>query len=187
MKHDHARARSRKARLITSIVVFALTALGLVAVSASASAAPTTVSTAIALAGNGAIGSSGATFNDGTLVATATMDTSLSWAQPALINVTYDPNNVRQGRSLDPTVSYTRVLPGTMTATYAVSASACVNFNGSCIGISFGPITFTASGPCALLAGGSNYTCSLSSGSITVFQLCPDVLGESTCPFAPEV
>jgi hypothetical protein len=187
MKHDPARSRSRIARLIVPILTLTITAVAIVALPASASAAPTTTSTAVALAGNGDIGSVTSSFNDGTLVASATLDTSLSWAQPALINVTYDPNLVRQGRSLDPTVSYTRALPGTMTATYAVSASACVNFGGSCIGISFGPINFTASGPCALLAGGSNYTCALTSNSITVFQLCPDIAGTSTCPLAPEV
>ena len=192
MKHGHARARSRTSRLITPIVVFALTAIGLVAVSTSALAAPTTTSTAVALAGNGDIGSVTSSYNpggtsDGTLNASATLDTSLSWAQPALINVSYDPNLVRQGRSLDPTVSYTRVLPGTMTATYTLSADACVYVAGSCIGFSVTGITFNASGPCALLAGGSNYTCNLTSNSITLFEPCPGAFGTSICPLSPKV
>jgi len=74
-----------------------------------------------------------------------------------------------------------------MTATYSVSATAGFTFSGNNYDINFGPIIFTASGPCTLLASGGNYTCHLESDEITVFQGCPDVLGESTCPLSPEV
>ena len=153
-----------------------------VAASATTSSTPTTAS------GTADLGTLTAGFNDGTFNASASLATSVQWSQPALLGVSFDPNKVRQGQHLDPQDTFAATGgAGTMTATYSVSAQAGFDYSGSTYDVSFGPITFTASGPCQLMASGGNYTCNLSSSSITVFQLCPDVLGESTCPFAPEV
>lgn len=183
MSRRNPRFRSRS---LWAFVATTATALTLIAFPTVAGA--TTVNGATTATGDANLGTLSAGFDDGTFHASASLNTSVHWTQPALLGVSFDPNLVRQGRHLDPQDTFAAIAGlGTMTATYSVSATAGFTYSGTNYDVNFGPLTFTASGPCQLAASGGNYTCHLESDDVTVFQACPDVLGESTCPFAPEV
>jgi PKD repeat protein len=99
--------------------------------------------------------------------ATFDLVTELQWTQAADISATFDPNLVRQGRSLDPSVAYTRPAPGSMTVTWTLS-NLQIGWDG--VGpLDLGSPSFSASGAGNLLAGGPDYTCHLDSGQITLF------------------
>ena len=177
------RFRVRSALTIGVTVTTALVVIGIPAVANAA-----TVTGATTASGSADLGTLTASYDDGTFNASASLATSVQWSQPSLLSVSFDPNKVRQGQHPDPSDTFAATGgAGTMTASYSVSAQAGFDSGGSTYDVSFGPITFTASGPCQLMASGGNYTCNLSSSSITVFQGCPDVGSESTCPLSPEV
>jgi hypothetical protein len=179
---------SQRFRSRTLWTVGATVVASLVVIAFPAAANATTVTGATTASGSADLGTLTASYDDGTFNASASLATSVHWSQPSLLGVSFDPNNVRQGRHLDPQDTFTATGgAGTMTASYAVSASAGFTSGGTTYDVSFGPVTFTASGPCQLAASGGDYTCDLSSDSVTVFQGCPDVAGESTCPLSPEV
>lgn len=128
--------------------------------------------------------------SNGDLFASGSVQTTVDWNQSGVLGVEWDPNLVRQGRSLDPEVAWTPVGVGTMTVTYSLSGEACVYVEGSCLGFSLGPVNFSASGPCELKVAGGNYDCNLTSNEIELFEPCPDPFntGEtSACPFSPRI
>jgi PKD repeat protein len=101
------------------------------------------------------------------VTATTDLMTSVQWSQPAVVGTAFDPNLLRQGRALNPSDSYTRPGgAGTLTVTWTL-ANTSVSWDG--VGpIGFGSPSFSASGPCALLAGGPDYSCSISSSQQTL-------------------
>jgi hypothetical protein len=179
-------SRRRFRSALTTIATTAVVVGGMI-IAAPAPASATTSAMATSLAGSADLGTKSAVYDDGTVHADASVTTSLDWSQPALLSVDWEPNLVRQGRNLDPKVSYTRAIPGLMTATYSVSATGCFHYSGSCYGLGFGPVNFTASGPCELKADGAPYACDLSSAPITVLGCGPEAFGDPFIPACPKV
>lgn len=171
------------------LVVGSMIAATLVALPAAAWATPTTATTPVALSGSATLPTATASGTSGPFQGSVSLDTSVSWSQPAAIAVTYDPDLVRQGRDLNPQLTYQAPSAGTMNVTYQVTANGCLDTGSSCIGFTVGPVTFTASGPCTLMASGGDYTCHLESNSITIFEPCPFPGNSdwSSCPTSPKV
>jgi PKD repeat protein len=150
------------------VAVLALALGGVVATASSAAADSGAIPTA--LHGSGSLGSETASATSGALTGSITASASMAWDQSAVVGVTWDPDDVRQGRHLDPSDDYDRVLPGQMSITYSVSGSVGID-TGDLAGVlsfGFGPASLTASGPCDLKAGGPDYTCHLESGSVGI-------------------
>jgi hypothetical protein len=160
------------------LVVLALGCSGVVAVASPASADTGSIPTT--LHGSGSLGSETATGSSGALSGSITASASLDWTQAAAVGITWDPDDVRQGRHLDPSVDYDRTLPGSMSIKYSVSGSASLDASSVGLGslsLGFGPLSITAGGTCDLKSGGGNYTCHLESGGVDLFDLGPAALG----------
>jgi PKD repeat protein len=160
------------------LAVLALSFSGLVAVAAPASADSGTIPTS--LHGSGSLGSETATASSGAFSGSITASASLDWTQAAAVSVSWDPDNVRQGRHLDPSDDYDRLVPGTMSITYSVSGSASVDASSEGFGTltaSFGPLSITTTGTCDLKTSGAAYSCHLESGNVELFDLGPLALG----------
>lgn len=145
--------------------------LALVLAPAAALAATTTLSSPTSLSGSATLTAIGFTATGAGVTATGTAEITVHWSQPASLGTTFDPNLVRQGRSLDPSDSYTRTPTGTMSVDYKLDD---LQVSWDSIGpLSLGSPTYTTSGSCDLMAGGSDYVCTLSSSQITLFDSYP--------------
>ena len=145
--------------------VLALTVSGLVALASPASADSGSIPAT--LHGTGSLGSETASASSGALSGSVTASASLDWTQAAAVGVSWDPDNVRQGRHLDPSDDYNRTATGTMRITYSVSGSASLDAGDfGTLSLGFGPVSITASGDCNLKTSGGSYVCHLESGSI---------------------
>jgi hypothetical protein len=164
------RATTRTGRRVTGLAaVLALSVSGLVGLTAAPALADSgTIPTA--LAGSGNIGSETYGFNSGALSGSATFSADAQWGQPAVVSVDWDPDKVRQGRNLDPTVAYTRPISGILSIEYTVSGDLYLDtdlFGQLHMGVSK---SITTSGTCALKTSGSAYSCHLESGDVDVFD-----------------
>ncbi|HET6165325.1 MAG TPA: PKD domain-containing protein [Marmoricola sp.] len=160
------------------LAVLALSFSGLVAFASPASADTDAITTT--LHGNGSLGSETATASSGAFSGSITASAALDWTQAAAVSVSWDPDDVRQGRHLDPSDDYDRTAPGTMSITYSVSGSASVDASSEGLGtlsLSFGPLSITASGSCDLKTSGASYSCHLESGDVDLFDLGSLALG----------
>ena len=179
MLHPHPFAtRTGRRRGTGLLAVLALSFGGLVAMAAPASADSGTIPTA--LHGSGSLGSETATASSGAFSGSITASAALDWSQAAAVGVTWDPDDVRQGRNLDPSDDYDRVLSGHMSVTYSVSGSASVDASSEGFGtltLGFGPLSITADGTCDLKTSGGNYSCHLESSSIPLFDLGSAAIG----------
>ncbi|MDT4939528.1 MAG: hypothetical protein QOG80_3199 [Pseudonocardiales bacterium] len=155
------RLRSRAALVTAATLV-----VGTVLVAGAAPASAGTGVIATSLSGSATLAHQSATGSYGSLTAQADADISVDWNQPASVSVDWTDNLVRQGRQLDPQLAYNRLVPGSMTVTYAVSASLTWDSFVS-VGVS---ASIPASGPCDLLASGPNYTCHLTSSDVSVLD-----------------
>jgi PKD repeat protein len=158
--------------------VLALSLSGLVALAAPASADSGTITTS--LHGSGSLGSETATASSGAFSGSLTASASLDWTQAAAVGVSWNPDDVRQGRHLDPSDDYQRLVPGTMSITYSVSGSASVDASSEGFGtltVGFGPLSVTASGSCDLKTSGAAYSCHLESGNVDLVDAGPLALG----------
>jgi PKD repeat protein len=154
------------------LAVLALSFSGLVVFAAPASADSDSIPTT--LHGSGSLGSETASGGSGAFSGSITASASLDWTQAAAVSVSWDPDDVRQGRHLDPSDDYNRTLPGTMSITYSVSGSASVDASSEGFGtltLSFGPISTTATGTCDLKTSGGSYSCHLEGPDIELFDL----------------
>jgi PKD repeat protein len=147
------------ARVAVSLCVALLVSLAITV--APASASTSTLTTPTTLSGDSALDTN-SLFDQTVLGVHVTGATSITmhWSQPAEVDTTFDPNLVRQGRSLDPTDAYSRTAPGTMSIDY--SANFSVDWGVGTF--SFTP-TITTTGSCDLKADGSAYVCPLTSSS----------------------
>lgn len=175
-------------------ILAAVCAAALFPVMTASPAAADSDSAAVVMSGSANLGtdsySSPGGTSDGDVQINGSVTTTVEWSQAGTVGVDWDPNLVRQGRSLDPSVGWSSAAPGGLTAHFTVDASACVWFDGSCYGFAVGPMTFDASGPCTLVPGGADYTCSLSSAEVEIIEPCPDPFdtGEtSACPLSPRI
>jgi PKD repeat protein len=160
---------SGRRRATGFIAVIALSFSGLVAMSAAPAFADSGA-VPVALHGAASLGSETASASSGALSGSITASASMTWDQTAAVGVSWDHDNVRQGRNLNPTDTYTRTLPGQMSITYSVSGSVGID-TGSAFGVlsfGFGPDSLTATGSCDLKAGGPNYLCHLESNSVGI-------------------
>ncbi len=151
------------------LAALALSFSGVVALAATPAFADSGV-VPVALHGEASLGSETASASSGALSGSITASASMTWDQSAAVGVSWDHDNVRQGRHLDPSDSYSRTLPGQMSITYTVSGSVGID-TGSAFGVlsfGFGPDSLTATGSCDLKAGGPDYTCHLESDSIGI-------------------
>lgn len=150
---------------LVSASVLATMVLGI----GTASAATDTLTTPTTLSGNRTLSTTGITASGAGVTASTNLVTNLSWSQPANVSTTFDPNLVRQGRSLDPSDAYAPIVPGSMTLSWTLSNTS-VSWEG------FGPFdlgspSFSASGPCELKAGGSDYVCHLVSEQVSLIDI----------------
>jgi len=100
------------------------------------------------------------------------IDTTVSWNQVANINATYDPNLVRQGRNLDPTVSVNRPVNGIIKITWTLK-NLRAGWDGATWYVELGDQTFSAFANCDMYAEGSGYSVHLESGQITLLDSYP--------------
>jgi PKD repeat protein len=159
---------SGRRRAVGLAAVLALSMSGVVAMAAAPAYADSgTVPTS--LTGSGPVGSETYNFASGALSGSATFAASAQWGQPAAVSVNWDPDQVRQGRNLDPTVAYTRPTSGTLSVKYTVTGSLTLS-------TSIGDLTMglseslTATGPCGLKTSGAAYNCHLESGDVGIFD-----------------
>ena len=170
---------SFKRRMVRSTLAALLSTGGLtgaliVATPSIASAATTTLSAPTTLTGSRVLSSTGITATDLVSGLTASFDlvTSAHWTQSAaLLNTAFDPNLVRQSRSPNLSDSYSRTSPGSMSITWTF-ANLAVSW-GSVGPLNIGSPSFSATGPCDLMASGINYTCHLVSPTVTLLDLFP--------------
>ena len=160
------RARRACWRLSAGLGAAGLLAAGglLGAASPAMAGAVTTLTNPTTLSGNADVQQLGVTVTGAGVTATFDFDTSLSWTQPATVAATFEPDLVRQGRTLNVSDAYTRTSPGTMAVTWTLS-----NLNVSWDGVgplSLGSPSFSATGTCNVMADGSTQTCHLSSGQL---------------------
>lgn len=145
----------------------ALATFGLVAVPTAAFADSGAVGTN--LTGSTNVGSQSYSFTSGALSGSATFAADASWNQGAIIGVDWDPDKVRQGRNLDPTVHYTRPVSGTLSVTYSVNGHLDLDTPLGTVGMGLGE-SIVASGPCALKTSGAAYDCHLESSKVGIFD-----------------
>ena len=160
------------------MAVLALALAGLVATPGAAYADSGTIATT--LHGTGSLGSVTATGGSGAFSGSVTASASLDWSQAAAVSIAWDPDDVRQGRHLDPSDDYGRTAPGTMSVTYSVSGSGSVDASSEGLGtlsLSFGPLSITASGTCDLKTSGGSYSCHLESSDVELFDLGSAAVG----------
>jgi PKD repeat protein len=155
----------RRAIGLTAALALSLSGVALATVPAFADSGAVGTS----LSGSGPVGSETYSFSSGALSGSATFGASAQWGQPAVIGVDWDPDQVRQGRNLDPTVAYTRPASGTLSVKYTVSGSLTLStvIGDLTLGLSE---SLTATGPCALKTSGSAYDCHLESGDVGIFD-----------------
>ncbi len=162
----------QKARALAVVCVAIAGLTGLAISVAPAGAATTTLSSATSLSGSQTLSSTGLTASGAGVTASTDLTTTLSWSQPAAaVSTAFDPDLVRQGRSPDPSDAYASTGAGTMTITWAMQ-----NTQVSCDGIgplSLGSPSFSATGPCTLEAGGSDYVCHLTSSQQSLLDTYP--------------
>jgi PKD repeat protein len=156
--------------LRASAAACALALAVVAALATSAHAATSTVTQPTTLSGSTTLSSTGITAIGAGVTATFDLNETVDWTQAASIGVTYDPNLVRQGRSLDPSDSYARTGAGHMSISWTLQ-NLHVSWDG--IGpLDLGNPTFTASGPCDVQAGGTTETCHLTSSQLTLLDSC---------------
>jgi PKD repeat protein len=162
--------RSRRfTRLGAGIATLALIGAGTVIAAAPAMA--DTGGNPITISGNQLIGDETEQFDTSTLSGSAGVSATAHWSQPAAVSVDWNPDLVRQGRSVDPSVGYQRTATGTLSIDYKVQATLTLHS-----GDPFGDVdasfskTLTATGPCNLRADSTSYTCHLESGSVGILD-----------------
>ncbi len=162
----------QKARALAVICVATAALTGLAISVAPAGAATTTLSSPTALSGGQTLSSTGLTASGAGVTASTDLTTTLSWSQPAaVVSTAFDPNLVRQGRSPDPSDAYASTGAGAMTITWAMQNTQ-VSWDG--IGpLNLGSPSFSATGPCTLEAGGSDYVCHLTSSQQSILDTYP--------------
>src|ERR1700722_723672 len=169
------RARRCGGVISKALVTASLGFAGLVALSVGAmtpaSAAPTSLSSPTALSGDTTLGPTPYNVSGSGVTATFNLTTELNWSQVANLGTTFDPNQVRQGQTPNPSDSFTRPLPGSMSVTWTLN-NLQLSWNG--IGpIGLGSPQFSTSGSCSLMAGGPNYDCSFSSNQDNLLDTYP--------------
>jgi PKD repeat protein len=168
MSHPLAHlARTGRRRLTGVLAITGLAFAGLVSAPSAAFADSGAVGTA--LTGSGTVGSQTYAFTSGALSGSATFAADANWNQGAVVGVDWDPDKVRQGRNLDPTVHYTRPTSGTLSITYSVNGHLDLDTSIGTLGMGLGE-SITASGPCALQTSGAAYDCHLESSNVGVFD-----------------
>lgn len=160
------RPRSRVRRSWSGLAALCVAGLAALAVTAApASASTTTLTSPTTLTGTSVLASSPFNLSSGGLdpvVVSGDPAITMHWNQAAGIGTKFDPNLVRQGRSLDPVDSYTRTAPGSMSVNYAINN---LNVSWDIFSIPLGSPGITTSGTCDLKASGGDYVCHLTSSS----------------------
>jgi PKD repeat protein len=168
MSHPLSTAiRTGRRRGTGLLAVLALSLSGVVALAAPASADSGAIPTS--LTGSGTIGSETYGFTSGALSGSATFAANAQWGQPAVVSVDWDPDKVRQGRNVDPTVAYSRPVSGNLSITYSVSGDLYLDTTIGTLHMGLSE-SITASGACDLQTSGSAYACHLESGDVHVFD-----------------
>lgn len=124
----------------------------------------------VSLSGSQSLGTETYPWSSGAFHGSLSFGATADWSQPSVVSVDWDPDDVRQGRHLDPTVAYTRPISGTMSVHYSVTGEVAVDtelFGTLSMSVTTG---ITTSGSCALKAGGSAYACHLESSDVGVFD-----------------
>jgi hypothetical protein len=163
-------ARSRRDAIRLSAAVIAALLAVVAATATSARASSTTTSQPTTLTGSKNLSASGITATGAGVTATFDLVETVNWTQAGSLGVTYDPNLVRQGRSLDPAAGFSASGAGSMSINWTLQ-NLKVSWDG--IGpLDLGNPTFTATGPCTLETTGSNVSCHLAGSQITLLDSC---------------
>jgi len=165
------RTRLRARYPFSAFAALCVASLAVIAVTAApASAATTTLTSPTTLSGNSTLAS--ASFSESAVGVTVSGNPAITmhWNQAAALGTQFDANLVRQGRHLDPTDSYTRTLPGTMSVDYRVNN---LNVAWDVFDIPLGSPGFTTTGTCNLKAEGGSYHCSLTTGQVPLLDTSP--------------
>lgn len=178
--HKLTTTRSRKshrafrALASVSLGIASLTGVVIVATPTAASAATTTLSSPTTLTGSQTLSSTGVVASGAGVTAKFDLVTAATWTQPAaLLSTAFDPNLVRQGRALNPADSYTRTSPGSMTVRWTLNN---LSVSWGIIGpLNLGSPAFSATAPCNLIAGGSDYLCHLTSSTTSLLGFYPNI------------
>lgn len=159
---------SRTRRGIGLVAAAALAFTGLIASAAPALADSGAVTTT--LSGSQSLGTETYLWASGDFHGSLAFGATAEWGQPAVVSVDWDPDKVRQGRNVDPSVHYTRPASGTLSVHYSVTGEVAVDTDA------FGTLSMsvttgiTTTGSCALKASGAAYSCHLESGDVGVFD-----------------
>ena len=161
-------AGSGRRRAVGVAAALALSLGGVVALAATpafadSGAIPTSLS------GSGPVGSQTYSFSSGPLSGSATFAASAEWGQPAAVAVDWDPDKVRQGRDIDPTVDYGRPVSGTLSVHYTVTGNLTLSTSIGDLSMGLSE-SLTATGPCDLRTSGAAYDCHLESGDVGIFD-----------------
>jgi hypothetical protein len=162
--------------VLAALCVSAAGLVGLVAATATPAAANTTLTNPINLTGHSVLAS--IPFDRTSALGvhvTGSLDSTVDWTQAATVSTDFDPNLLRQGRSLDPSDTYTPVGAGNMTATWAID-NLVVSWDG--LGpFNIGTIGVSANGSCTMTTTGGDHLCHLESNRIMVLPPLPWPLG----------
>ena len=163
-------ARSRRDAIRLSAAVIAALLAVVAATATSARASSTTTSQPTTLTGSKGLSASGITATGAGVTATFDLVETVNWTQAGSLGVTYDPNLVRQGRSLDPSAGFSASGAGSMSISWTLQ-NLKVSWDG--IGpLDLGNPTFTATGPCTLEDHRVRVSCHLAGSQITLLDSC---------------
>ena len=165
------RSRSRVRRSWSGLAALCVAGFAALAVTAApASASTTTLTSPTTLTGNSVLTSS--SFSESGAGVTVSGDPAITmhWNQGAKLGTAFDPNLVRQGRSLNPTDSYTRTSPGSMSVDYSINN---LNVSWDIFNLSLGSPGFTTTGNCDLKAAGGDYVCHLTGIDVPLLDTFP--------------
>lgn len=168
----------RTRRGVGLVAATALALTGLVAFASPALADSGTVPTT--LSGSQTLGTETYPWSSGDFHGSLSFTADADWSQPAVVAVDWDPDKVRQGRNVDPTVDYDRTASGTLTVHYSVNGTVSVDTSFGTLDMSVGTGIDT-SGTCDLKADGSAYDCHLESADVPIFD--PSIYSPPGVPY----
>ncbi|MGD7731524.1 PKD domain-containing protein [Propionibacteriaceae bacterium G57] len=166
--------------------LFAVTALMTTTFLSTAHAVTSATGTIpVTLTDTASLGSVTKTATSGDFSGSVTLSASTTWSESGSLIVGWDPDNVRQGRHLDPGYSFDPT-SGHLSMTYSATLTGTANVSGNDVSISF-TASVPMSGTCTPDSSGHYGTCTISSASLDVFQPVPDSVVGSLAPLSPKV
>ncbi|MGJ6979473.1 PKD domain-containing protein [Aestuariimicrobium soli] len=178
----HTRGRRLTGRIAATFV--AVMALMMTAFLSPARAATSSATIPVGFTSSANLGSVTASTTSGDFSGSITLSADTSWSETGALGVTWNPDNVRQGRALDPGYRFDPA-SGLLTMTYSANLHGTAQVLGNPVDVSF-TVSVPMTGVCMPDAGGHYATCSIESGELTVLEPAPSVVG-ALGPLLPKV